>query len=84
MSKQFDFTTMDALLEKIKNSDPDGQLALIVNDLIFNSKKAADIGITMDEIAALSTLGYFISQEPEIQQMVEFLLSSTKPNEFIN
>ena len=84
MSKQFDFTTMDALLEKIKNSDPNGELAAIVNDLIFNSKKAADIGITMDEIAALSTLGFFISQEPEIQQMVEFLLKSVEPNDYIN
>ena len=83
MDKNFDFTTMDSLLERLEK-DRDPQMAAIVNDLIMLSKKAGNLGFTMKEIASLTTLGFFVSQEPELQSLLNFLLSKMKPDEVYN
>tara|TARA_R100000808_G_C2140383_1_gene148207 strand:- start:866 stop:1117 length:252 start_codon:yes stop_codon:yes gene_type:complete len=83
MDKNFDFTTMDALLERLQQEN-NPQNAALVNDLIMLSKKAGDLGFSMKEIASLTTLGYFVSQEPELQSLLNFLLSKTKPDDIFN
>tara|TARA_Y100001963_G_scaffold91873_1_gene126516 strand:- start:246 stop:497 length:252 start_codon:yes stop_codon:yes gene_type:complete len=83
MDKNFDFTTMDALLDRIAKQD-DPRLAGIVNDLIMLSKKAGDLGFSMKEIASLSTLGFIVSQEPELQSLLSFLLSKIQPDDVFN
>ena len=84
MDKNFDFTTMELLIERMeKENNP--QLNVIVNDLIMLSKKAGASGLTMKEIASLCTMGFIVSQEPELQSLVNFLLSRAQPdNDFIN
>ena len=83
MDKNFDFTTMDSLLERLQKN-PDPQMAAIVNDLIMLSKKAGNMGFSMKEIASLTTLGFFVSQEPELESLLTFLLSKTKPDDVYN
>ncbi len=83
MDKNFDFTTMDSLLERLQKN-PDPQMAAIVNDLIMLSKKAGNMGFSMKEIASLTTLGFFVSQEPELESLLSFLLSKTKPDDVYN
>ena len=83
MDKNFDFTTMDALLDRIAGQD-DPRLASVVNDLIMLSKKAGDMGFSMKEIASLSTLGFIVSQEPELQSLLSFLLSKIQPDDVFN
>ena len=78
MDKKFDFDVTEAVIKKVQE-DSTGQLAAIVNDIIFNAKKAADSGFSMAEIASVTTLGVFVSQEPELQTLVNFLLDQTKP-----
>ena len=83
MDKNFAFTTMDALLERLEK-DRDPEIASMVNDMIMLSKKAGDIGFSMKEIASLATLGFFISQEPELQSILAFLLAKIKPDDIYN
>jgi len=84
MDKNFDFTTMELLLSRVEMEN-NPQLNAVVNDLIMISKKAGELGLTMKEIASLATMGFIVSQEPELQSLVDFLLTRAKPeNDFLN
>ena len=84
MKKEFDFTTMELLMQKLEN-DNNPELKKIVNDLILGSKKAGTIGLDMKEVASICTLGWVVSQQPELESLMEFLLSKTAPkDEFMN
>jgi hypothetical protein len=74
MDKNFDFTTMDLLMEKIEKSN-DPVLKDLINTLILSSRKAGEIGLSMKEVASVCTIGWVVSQQPELQSLVEYLLS---------
>ncbi len=75
MDKNFEFTTMEALLQKIER-DPDNiELKAIINDLIMGSRKAGHLGLTMKEVARVCTLGWVVSQQPELESLLQYLLS---------
>ena len=74
MDKNFDFTTMELLLEKVERSD-DPELKDIINTLILSSRKAGQIGLSMKEVANVCTIGWVVSQQPELQSLMEYLLS---------
>ena len=84
MDKNFDFTTMEILLDRIeKENNPES--TKVLGDLIGLSRKAGNLGYSMKEIASLCTMGYIVSQEPELQSLVDFLLTKVQPdNDFIN
>jgi hypothetical protein len=74
MDKNFDFTTMEVLLSKIEQSD-DPELKSLINALIMSSKKAGNLGLTMKEVASVCTLGWVVSQQPELESLMQYLLS---------
>jgi len=78
MSSQFDFTIMDEVLKKAAK-DETGEMASVINDLIMLGRKAGYTGFDLKEIAAITTMGYYVSREPELESMVQFLLSKVKP-----
>ena len=84
MDKNFDFTTMELLIARLEvENNP--QMNAVVNDLIMLCKKAGSLGFTMKEIASLCTMGFIVSQEPELQSLVDFLLTRATPdNDFLN
>ena len=83
MAKNFDFTTMDALLDRLEKSG-DVESSNILSELIMLSKRASDKGFSMKEIASLVTMGRFISQEPELQGMLDFMLTKINPDDVFN
>ena len=83
MAKNFDFTTMDALLDRLEKSG-DVESSNILSELILLSKRASEKGFSMKEIASLVTMGYFIAQEPELQSMLDFMLTKINPNDIFN
>ena len=83
MDSTFDFSVMEGLLQKAEK-DQSGELAGLINDLIMAGRKAGYSGMTLHEIASVVTMGYYVSREPELESLVQFLLSRTKPNEFVN
>lgn len=83
MAKNFDFTTMDALLDRLE-AEGDVELSNILSDLIMLSKKATDKGFSMKEIASLVTMGHFISLDPSLQGMLDFMLTKINPDDMFN
>jgi len=84
MDKKFDFGAMDKLLTKAQE-DETGQLASLINDLILTSTKAGQAGFDLKELATVTTMGWFVSQEPELQSIVQFLLDKVKADdEYLN
>ena len=83
MDDKFDFSVMDKVLEKAAK-DESGEMAALINDLILIGRKAGLVGFNLHEIASVVTMGYYVSREPELESLVQFLLSKTKPNEFLN
>jgi len=78
MDKNFDFTTMELLLARLEQEN-NPKMNVVVNDLIMLSKKAGELGFTMKEVASLCTMGFIVSQEPELQSLVDFLLTRASP-----
>ena len=74
MGTNFDLTTLELLLQRIESENND-ELKSVVNDLIMASKKAGTLDLSMKEIASLCTMGFIVSQEPELQSFVSYLLS---------
>ncbi len=75
MDKNFDFTTMELLLAKVENDPDNVELKAIINDLIMGARKAGHSGLTMKEVASVCTLGWVVSQQPELESLLQYLLS---------
>tara|TARA_R110002051_G_scaffold179646_1_gene249382 strand:+ start:126 stop:380 length:255 start_codon:yes stop_codon:yes gene_type:complete len=84
MDKNFDFTTMELLLQRIEK-DNNPELKVLINDLIMGSRKAGHLGLTMKELASICTLGWVVSQQPELESLLQYLLSRvTVTDELLN
>ena len=84
MDKNFDFTTMELLLQRIEK-DNNPELKVLINDLIMGSRKAGHLGLTMKEVASICTLGWIVSQQPELESLLQYLLSRvTATDELLN
>ena len=84
MDKNFDFTTMELLLQRLEKED-NPELKVIVNDLIMSSRKAGHLGLTMKEVASVCTLGWIVSQQPELESLLQYLLSRVSTtDDFLN
>ena len=84
MDKKFDFTTMDYLLAKLENED-NPELKAIVSELIIGRRKTAHLGLSMKEVASICTLGWVVSQQPELESLLQYMLSITSPpDELLN
>ena len=83
MESTFDFSVMEDLIQKAMKDDT-GEMSKMINDLIMVGRKAGHSGMSLHEIASVVTMGYYVSREPELESLVQFLLSKTKPNEFLN
>ena len=84
MESKFDFGAMDAILERALK-DPSGDMSALINDLILIGRKAGKTGFTLQELATVVTMGYYVSKEPELESLIQFLLSKTKPpNDYLN
>jgi hypothetical protein len=85
MDKNFDFTTMELLLAKVEKDPDNVELKVVINDLIMGSRKAGHLGLTMKEVASVCTLGWIVSQQPELESLLQYLLSRvTVEDELLN
>ncbi len=84
MESKFDFGAVAVVLEKAAK-DETGQIAALINDLILVATKAGKADLNLQEVATLTTLGWYVSQQPELQNIVNFLLNQTQPpDELLN
>ena len=80
MESKFDFGAMDEILVKA-SEDETGELATIINDLILLGRRAGKAGFTLQELATVTTMGYYVAKEPELESLVQFLLTKVKPTD---
>tara|TARA_Y100000114_G_C11748416_1_gene322899 strand:+ start:1203 stop:1457 length:255 start_codon:yes stop_codon:yes gene_type:complete len=80
MDKNFDFTTMEALLQRLER-EKNPELNSLLNALIMSSRKAGQLGLSMKELASICTLGWVVSQQPELESLLQYLLSRTEPQD---
>ena len=83
MDKNFDFTTMELLLAKIEKDPDNMELKAVINDLIMGARKAGHLGLTMKEVASVCTLGWVVSQQPELESLLQYLLSRVQASDEI-
>ena len=79
MAKNFDLTTLEALLQRLEK-EGDAETKAIVNDLIMAGRKAGSLGLNLQEIASLCTMGFIVSQDPQLQSFVTYLLTRLEPD----
>ena len=78
MSKEFDLTSLDALLLRAEDNY---ELKVLINDMIMMARKAGYSGMTMKEVASVTTLGFLVSQDKELEVIMNYLLMKVSPTD---
>ena len=78
MSEKFDFTALDGLLLR---AEEDYELKVLINDMIMMARKAGYSGMTMKEVASVTTLGFLVSQDKELEVIMNYLLMKVSPTD---
>ena len=78
MSKEFDFTSLDALLLRAEGNH---ELKVLINDMIMMARKAGYSGMTLKEVASVTTLGFLVSQDKELEAIMNYLLMKVTPTD---
>ena len=82
----FDNEAIEALIKKMLE-DETGKLAVAVNDLIKLCRKLGTLGVSLKEVAGAGTIGWYVYQDPNLEQFMDYLPSVGAPptdDEFIN
>ena len=75
----FDKVTIDEMIEKIK-LDKTGRMALLMQEIMDVCEKAGKRGFTMKELSIIATTGWFLSQNPDLREFFNNLMSLPKPD----
>ena len=76
LSEKFDFTALDGLLER---AETDVGLKVLINDMIMMARKAGYSGMSLKEVASVVTLGFLVSQDKELEAIMNYLLVKIAP-----
>ena len=82
MESKFEAGTLDKLMEKLESEGPEYRKA--VDNLISACYKAAKSGLTMQDIASLSTMGWMMSENPELEGIYHFIISKANQDQTVN
>ena len=82
MKPDFELGGLDKLMEKLETADADYKEA--VKNLISHSYRATKIGLSMQEIASICTMGWMMGENPELEGIYHFILSNANKDETIN
>ena len=59
-------------------AEEDPEIMEIMRNLVRWCQAASEAGITLEELAALGTIGWQIGQDPQLQAMIEYLFQMSK------
>ena len=80
MSEKFNPGAGDRLLDRAEQ-DETGELKRLVADLIEVVKRMSKEGIPIDEIAATTTMAWYIGQNPELEGLIGTMISLNAADE---
>ena len=72
--------TIDMIIMKVRQ-DPTGKMAQIMQEIMDICEKAGNRGFTMQELSIIATTGWYLSQSPELREMLDQMLGMTPPSE---
>ena len=76
----FDPETINEIVEKIKK-DKTGKLGELMQEIMKISEKAGQKGFDLKELSIIATTGWYLSQNPELRQFFDQLMSMPPPKE---
>ena len=65
--------TLDDVLEKMQENGPEYRKA--VDEIISACYRAGKSNISMEEIAALASLGWYMTQDPQLEALYHMILN---------
>ena len=78
MDTNFEFGALDHLFARIMEDETD-ELRKLIDDIVMKCHNAAKLGVRMDELASIVTMAHHMAHNPEIQQILAFMMEQTKP-----
>lgn len=74
MSNIFDKNSIDDIVNKIKE-DKTGRMSKKMEEIMKICESAGSIGFTLKDISIIATTGWYLSQNPELRQFFDQLMS---------
>ena len=76
----FDTDTISKIVEKVKE-DKTGSLGKLMQEIMDICEKAGHQGFTIQELSIIATTGWYLSQNPELRQFFDQLISMPVPKD---
>ena len=76
----FNKDTIDMIVMKVRQ-DPTGKMSKLMQEIMNVCEKAGNKGFTMQELSIIATTGWYLSQSPELREMLDQMLGMTPPPE---
>ena len=76
----FDPDSINKIVEKIKK-DKSGSLSVLMQEIMNISEEAGLKGFTLRELSIIATTGWYLSQNPELRQFFDQLISTPPPKD---
>ena len=76
----FDKDTTDMIVRKIKQ-DPTGKMAELMQRIMDICEEAGNRGFTMQELSIIATTGWYLSQSPELREMLDQMMGISPPSD---
>ena len=80
MSQNYEPGAADALFKRVDN-DETGELKPIVEKIVELCKQASIRNVTMEELATCCTMGWFIGQNPQMEEIFRVMMKSNSQDE---
>ena len=74
----FQKKTIDMIIRKVKQ-DPTGKMGLLMQEIMDICEKAGNRGFTMQELSIIATTGWYLSQSPELKEMLDQMMGMSPP-----
>tara|TARA_R110000824_G_scaffold177897_2_gene357408 strand:- start:343 stop:597 length:255 start_codon:yes stop_codon:yes gene_type:complete len=79
MAKNFELGASDHLFARIMQ-DETGRLKNLIDEIVMRCHEAAKLGVEIDELASVCTMGWYMAKDPEIRAIFRFMMDQTSPN----
>lgn len=72
--------TIDMIIKKVRQ-DPTGKMGQLMQEIMDICEKAGNRGFTMQELSIIATTGWYLSQSPELREMLDQMLGVAPPSD---
>ena len=70
----------EMIIKKVQQ-DPTGKMAELMQQIMNICEEAGKRGFTMQELSVIATTGWFLSQSPELRELLDDMLNISPPKD---